>query len=926
VVLSSNLRGVLLMMMGVLRVLGVIVAAGVAVALTHPQLLFSEWVFGRGDAFVYFTPLWALRDAAFRAGELPLWTPSLFMGAPLLSDPQIGAFYPPNWLTINLPTPYALKIATAAHIAWALAGAYLLARRQVGLGRAAAVIAAACFGFGGYMTSHADQINQLQGMSWLPWAFLALGYAVRAPLRGLFPLAAVLGLIALTGHTQTLFISGVALGLGALTMPQPAARGIVPALGGRARLLGILAGASVLALVLAAVQFLPTLELIGLSNRSDGFSARAAMAFSWNPALAARGLLPSYDGQVFGEYVAYLGVVGLALALWGALSPDRGRWRWVILAAAGVFLALGMFNPLYWSLAELPGFNLFRVPARWLALVALGGAMLAGIGAERLWKRTTTSEGGLLGVRGVTVLVTLALLMLATWVSDRAAIEVNGPARPTLTTWVSWLAALMLLVNLALVAGRAPRWLITALTVVLVGGELLLAARNMPINDLIDPAAATDPRGTARYLREAGITGRTLSISQGYFDTYDREALVERYRAQGMSDRAIDAALTAAKLHEVVAPNLSALDGVRSVDGFGGGIVPTVYWSAFSAAVQPPGAQRSIDGRLREYLAQPHCLWACVPDPRILWLAGVEALITDKTADRFYDDIQFDVSLPVSLDAGDETTATPITPFTADQIHVLTAGDPALLTLTAGGEEVGQPVSAREVDDGLTLAVFALPRPTTVETVEVSAGGTVTVRAVTLVDARTTDYAHATLGGWRRALSSDIKLYRAANPPARAFIPQRVQVEADDWDGSERTIDVLRDPTFDVTGEAVLHALHDTDTLALPAGDVAGGVVILSETDTRIELVVSAEDGGVLILKDSYFPGWTATVDGQPATVYRANINQRGVVLPPGAQQVVFSYDPPWLRPLIALGAAAWVVLVLAAAAVWSLAGRSRRA
>ena len=109
----------------ILRVLGVMLAAGLVVALIHPQLLFSELIFGRGDAFIYFTPLWALRDSALRAGELPLWTSRLFMGAPLLSDPQLGVFYPPNWLTVGLPAPYALKIATWLHLAWALAGAYL---------------------------------------------------------------------------------------------------------------------------------------------------------------------------------------------------------------------------------------------------------------------------------------------------------------------------------------------------------------------------------------------------------------------------------------------------------------------------------------------------------------------------------------------------------------------------------------------------------------------------------------------------------------------------------------------------------------------------------------------------------------------------------------------------------------------------------
>ena len=72
-------------------------------------------------------------------------------------------------------------------------------------------------------------------------------------------------------------------------------------------------------------------------------------------------------------------MIALALAVIGLLTSDRRRWPWLALVIVGVLLALGYYNPLNWTLASLPGFNLFRVPARWLALVTLGLAMLAGI-------------------------------------------------------------------------------------------------------------------------------------------------------------------------------------------------------------------------------------------------------------------------------------------------------------------------------------------------------------------------------------------------------------------------------------------------------------------------------------------------------------------------------------------------------------------
>lgn len=47
------------------------------IAVCFWRLVFTDWVFGRGDAFVYFSPYWTVRDSFLRQGQLPLWTPDL---------------------------------------------------------------------------------------------------------------------------------------------------------------------------------------------------------------------------------------------------------------------------------------------------------------------------------------------------------------------------------------------------------------------------------------------------------------------------------------------------------------------------------------------------------------------------------------------------------------------------------------------------------------------------------------------------------------------------------------------------------------------------------------------------------------------------------------------------------------------------------
>jgi uncharacterized membrane protein YfhO len=82
-------------------------------------------------------------------------------------------------------------------------------------------------------------------------------------------------------------------------------------------------------------------------------------------------------------------------------------------------------------------------------------------------------------------------------------------------------------------------------------------------------------------------------------------------------------------------------------------------------------------------------------------------------------------------------------------------------------------------------------------------------------------------------------------------------------------------------------------------------------------VVVSAnvERAAVLVLTDTWDPGWQATVDGDEVPVLLADHALRGVRLSPGQHRVVFSFEPSWLVPgaVVTLSALAVVVLWLVA-------------
>ena len=79
--------------------------------------------------------------------------------------------------------------------------------------------------------------------------------------------------------------------------------------------------------------------------------------------------------------------------------------------------------------------------------------------------------------------------------------------------------------------------------------------------------------------------------------------------------------------------------------------------------------------------------------------------------------------------------------------------------------------------------------------------------------------------------------------------------------------------------------------------------------DLRASLNESAP--GVLVVKDSYFPGWQATLDGQPADIVRVNGMVRGIVVPTrGRHEITMHYRPPSFSLGLILAALAFIVVV----------------
>jgi hypothetical protein len=109
---------------------------------------------------------------------------------------------------------------------------------------------------------------------------------------------------------------------------------------------------------------------------------------------------------------------------------------------------------------------------------------------------------------------------------------------------------------------------------------------------------------------------------------------------------------------------------------------------------------------------------------------------------------------------------------------------------------------------------------------------------------------------------------------------------------------------------------------ARPRVSVDGGTAtIVRDESGRIEIVAATATGGNVSLADTYYPGWVATVDGQPAPISAELGLFRSVPVPAGRHLVVFEYRPQSLRLGLALTAGG----LLLAVAVLALDLRPRR-
>ncbi len=774
-------------------------------ALFFADLLFSTKNVYFRDVQNFHHPLRKVMIDSYARGEFPLWNPFVYMGQPMLADPNYMAFYPTNLLNLVLPFAYAFKLHMVLHVILAGLGIYFLQRR-LGIQALPSLAGSIAYQFSGVVLSFLNLFSIVQSIALLPWIGWAfLGCLQQSRITRILGFG---GLLALQVTTmEPIMLQCVAWLMGVVTVVHllgasdkwRAARAILKTI-----LIGTLFAAG-----LSAVQILPSLELLRLSVRGKGYEPNVLNYWSMHPVDLINLMIPNLFGSPYslgwetqwgeglhsgreGYFVSLF--IGSTTLFLGALSFFASRRKLQLLLAAtalvGVALALGQHSGLYvWICNWIPVLRNGRYTIKYMLLAALALSILASLGLEAVLSRQSAlHRRRLLSISLITpgLILGLAVLLLSVYVASNPPLVEKG-----LLPWI----------KLNSLASKDFKGILTQLS---------------------------------QSIRWAGLFTilSTSLVLSGLF--WRRTALVG-----GLLVSVLGAELLAQNAR--LTPLMSGADFefASEVDMFlrphPGGDPKRVYH------VDPTSK-----------LSSNRWIWA--PNGSMAWF-----YLFTRRAGLPLNGIRSGVQYSLYPSVDDLTTAESNEIYLASR--TLSVDDYLILL-----GRLNSPVF-------LTMGIMDSPR-------------------VFL---------------WKSFdTASDHKLnvYLLKTDQGRVFFTP------DAWwaKSSKEALEKLMDSKFPYHEKVILEgpALPDR-----PRTGGTGRARLLNYENNRVRCEVESEVDGHLVLLDSFYPGWKATLDGNPVPVQRANYAFRAVAVPPGKHLVEFRYRPAvfymglWISVVTSLSGAA---------------------
>ena len=895
--------------------------------------------------------------AAFFA-PVALWNTLPLAGVPGLGDPQLQQLYPLRWVFAVLPREvgFNLFIVFSYVLASSLSFGYAFTLTRSVL---AAAIGGLVFGMSGYMIAHLGHTGLVPAAAWLPLIIWSLEKLRREVSLGWLIIAALsIAMTIIAGHPQAFTYSIY------LAFAYAVCLGSTSTLGWL-RYVGLCLLVVCIGSALAAAHILPMIELADLSVRSE-MQFEAFKQYSL-PITQVRMMLfpylfggaylpnfPTYFGQWnLAEITGYVGLLTLVLAGIGCSYRwnDRLGVFWLGAAAVSFSLALGDATPLLRITYYLPVINKLRAPARHFHEMALALSVLAAFGVHAL---QCHGESRKVATRAVAIGAAIMLLGLCFVVIFYDELQSTALARgtslpphyanpalwmPILVFTFSTIALFYWLKNVDSHARKVL--LVTVLAIDLGSFGWFAGWRWGPPATIL-----STPDFAAKYLSDLNAERQRLMPMLGW--------------------------------EEPVLPfstMMSQLYGIPSVGGYGAlliqryaGLSLATNAGWINPSVLLP-ADRAPDLLAARYIVVPRSDSSRSGSNGMQW-SGQDLPIGLGTGCGTNNPRQAKIILPAAL-AIDRIG---IVSRMACSTALGQAQDVAKLTVTdANGHSrvrvlrAGQDTAEWAIDcaDVSSITKHSRARvfdswdtvragfPTCqghrfVSEVAVDAGSykellidwipdspnVMTISKISLLDGRTGrsyvvgeyDFLFADSARFQHVQDFEASsVYRNLRAMPRVWLVSEViSARGEEILQAIRT-SVMPDGTaYDPRRTAFVEEPFSLQSIAQQGRHSA---VIVDLSGERVEITTQAPSPAFLVLSDVYYPGWTATIDGQETKIFRTNYALRGVTVPSGGHSIVFRYRPAsfylglLISTLTALGLAGFAIHTVRRTAV-ALASR----
>ncbi|MDH5657023.1 MAG: YfhO family protein [Spirochaetia bacterium] len=383
--------------------------------LIYIEIFLDHKIFG-GDSPYQDFPLRYYYGRILSRGFFPLWAPELNFGHPFFAEIHTGLLYPFNILFGFIAYFYGLRIwqiDTILHLSIALVLFYYYAR-QTGFSHSASLLFSISIATGGYFAVHTAHNSFLHTLAWTGGLFLfEKRFFQTGSLISFFWFCILLLLSFFAGFPPVFFIQMVLVIIYTLVLLflhkfyqyDPFIKKLFFAAG-----------------IFIIVFLIPALFYLGITYPLTEFSARkhwpVEMYFGFHIKprsfihLIYRNWFHFYPDPGSWEFYAYSGPLTVFLAIAGIFfrikkfSSDAVFWLFI--AILGIFFSNAR-NPIYQFLFfYVPGFDLFRVPGRYIIFLTLAAAWFAGAGLDDLCKssgRNFLKSIGLISVSAIVLFI-----------------------------------------------------------------------------------------------------------------------------------------------------------------------------------------------------------------------------------------------------------------------------------------------------------------------------------------------------------------------------------------------------------------------------------------------------------------------------------------------------------------------------------------